>query len=208
MYKVFVYGKPLYLTDDLSFFQHIPHENRGIYTKAENLEKLIKKIRLNKSIEEFILYSFDLNEMWHSFTSLFTVIDAAGGIIRNKKGDLLFIFRKGKWDLPKGKVDPGETIAEGAVREVKEECGLREVILGKLLAKTYHTYTEGNKRILKITYWYGMEVPGTQKLVPQAEEDITDIKWIRADKLAEVRNNTYRSVADLLDEFVETVHEG
>ncbi len=202
MYKVFVYGKPVYLTNDLSYFQQTTSNHKSVYTTVEELSRLIKRIRANKTIEEYLIYCFDLAEVWQSFTSLFMVIDAGGGIIRNKKGEFLFIFRKGKWDLPKGKIDPGETIADGAIREVKEECGLTEVNLGNLLTTTYHTYTQGNKKILKQSHWYEMDVPNGQKLVPQLEEDITDIKWIKPTKLAEVRTNTFKSVADLLDEFV------
>lgn len=201
MYKVFVYGKPVLLTSDLSFFQHLAHNHKSVFTNTDALGKLIKKIRANKTIEEYVIYSFDLSELWMSFTSLFMVMDAGGGIIRNKKGELLFIFRKGKWDLPKGKIEVGETIADGAVREVMEECGLTDVHLGKLLTTTYHTYTQGNKKILKQSHWYEMNVPNGQKLVPQLEEDITEIKWIKPTKLAEVRSNTFRSIADLLDQF-------
>ncbi len=207
MYKVFVYGKPVYLTDDLSFFQHTHHQHKSVYTNADELNSLIKKIRRSSLIDEYLIYCFDINELWQSFTSLFSVIDAGGGIIRNRKGDLLFIFRKGKWDLPKGKIEVGETIADGAVREVKEECGLMDVVLGKLLTQTYHTYTERNRRILKCSHWYEMSVPDGQKLVPQAEEGITEIKWIKPSKLVEVKNNTYRSVTDLLNEFAVPVDE-
>ncbi len=202
MYKVFVYGKPVYLINDLSYFQQIAHNHKSVFTKTVELQKLIKKIRAGKTIDEYFIYSFDLDELWQSFSSVFTVIDAGGGIIRNKKGELLFIFRKGKWDLPKGKIEIGETIADGAVREVKEECGLTTVHLGKKLTTTYHTYTQGNKKILKQSHWYEMDVPNGQKLIPQLEEDITDIQWIKPTKLSEVRGNTFKSIADLLDEFV------
>lgn len=202
MYKVFVYGKPVYLTDNLGSFQQTPHQHKGVFTNTDDLEKLIKKIRTNKTIEEYVIYSFDMAALWDGFRTVFMVIDAGGGVIRNSKGEILFIFRKGKWDLPKGKIEPGETIAEGAVREVMEECGLTKVTLGRLLTTTYHTYTQGNKRILKLSHWYEMEVPNGQKLVPQLEEDITEIKWIKPSRLNEVRSNTFKSVADLLDEFV------
>ena len=202
MYKVFVYGKPVYLTDNLQFFQQVEHTTKSVFTNSIALKELLKKLRLSKINHEWVIYAFDLADLWLNFTSLYKVIDAAGGLIQNKKGEFLFIFRRGKWDLPKGKIDFGETIAEGAVREVKEECGLQEVILGKMLKQTYHTYTEGNKRVLKITYWYEMDVPGNQKLIPQLEEDITDIKWIKRSQLNEIKKNTYKSVADLINEYI------
>ncbi|HEX4888699.1 MAG TPA: NUDIX domain-containing protein [Luteibaculaceae bacterium] len=203
MYKVFVYGKPVYLTDDLTFFRHTPHNNKAIFSDGEALEKIIKRIRSGKTISEFVIFGFDLADLWAHFQRLFAVIEAGGGVIHNAKGELLFIFRKGKWDLPKGKIDPGETIHEGAVREVMEECGLNRVELGRLLTTTYHTYTERNTKILKHTHWFEMSVPDGQKLVPQVEEDITDIRWFKPNALALVRQNTYRSVADLLDEYLK-----
>ena len=125
-------------------------------------------------------------------------IIAAGGLVFNSQQELLMIFRKGKWDLPKGKLDEGETIEECAVREIKEETGLTTVELGKGLGITVHNYTENGEKIEKETHWFRMVAPGVQPLIPQAEEDITAIEWINKKKLAPCLQNTYTNIAAII----------
>lgn len=125
-------------------------------------------------------------------------IIAAGGLVFNSKQELLMIFRRGKWDLPKGKLDEGETIAECAVREVQEETGLHEVILGESLGITLHTYTEKGVDIEKESHWYRMTAPGNQPLVPQREEDITSIEWVGKNKIEACLQNTYANITDII----------
>jgi mutator protein MutT len=97
---------------------------------------------------------------------------AAGGIVRNENGEILMQYRRGKWDLPKGKLDDNETIEECAVREVEEETGLTNIQLGALIGVTNHRYVERGLEIDKETHWFAMRVAGDQTLVPQTEEDI------------------------------------
>lgn len=127
-------------------------------------------------------------------------ITAGGGIVTNDKQQVLLIFRKGSWDLPKGKLDKGETIEDCAVREVEEETGLTDVQLGDFIGTTLHVYEEKGKTINKTTYWYFMSVAGKQKLIPQAEESITDIKWIAPDKLKTKLKDTYQTIKDIMIE--------
>lgn len=125
-------------------------------------------------------------------------IIAAGGLVTNDNGDLLMIYRRDKWDLPKGKLDEGETIAACAVREVEEETGLRQVILGESLGITLHTYVEYGVEIQKETHWYKMQAPGIQGLVPQTEEDITKIEWSNKAAVNDHLQNTYANIADII----------
>src|SRR5712675_1894974 len=101
------------------------------------------------------------------------LVQAAGGLVQNERGEVLFMFRKGKWDLPKGKLDPGETLENCALREVTEETGVSQLELTKFLLVTEHEYEEKGMAILKETHWYLMKTNGKQILVPQAEEDIS-----------------------------------
>jgi 8-oxo-dGTP pyrophosphatase MutT (NUDIX family) len=152
--------------------------------------------------QEVIYLCNDPDVSWKNFVSLFTLSVAAGGVVRNPENNLLVIFRRGKWDLPKGKLDYDETPEHAAVREVKEECGLEEVILGVPLMNTFHTYTEKKKMILKKTHWYTMTADASHDLVPQLEEDIEQAVWMSAEQVrAEVYANTYRSVRAVLDEY-------
>ncbi len=129
-----------------------------------------------------------------------TKIIAAGGLVLNDKGELLMIFRRGKWDLPKGKLDEGETIEACAVREVIEETGLVNVEHGELIGITYHEYFDPHLKedVVKESYWYAMRARGEQPLTPQTEEDITEIKWVMGDALEKCLENSYANVVEII----------
>lgn len=126
------------------------------------------------------------------------LIEAAGGLVINEKGEVLFIFRRGKWDLPKGKLDPGETMEACALREVKEETGLVQLSLKRFLLVTDHEYEDAGKPILKKSYWYLMHADSHQSLVPQTEEDISEIQWIGPAGFKRVERNTYPTILEVL----------
>jgi mutator protein MutT len=130
-------------------------------------------------------------------------IQAAGGIVENEKGEILFIFRRGKWDLPKGKLDDGETIEECAVREVEEETGIKNIEAGELIDTTIHHYTENGIEIEKETFWYAMKVTGEQALVPQLEEDITELKWVGEHELQPFLQNTYKNIVSIVEKYFD-----
>lgn len=127
-------------------------------------------------------------------------ITAAGGLVLNDEGALLMIFRRGKWDLPKGKLDDGETIEQCAVREVKEETGLTHVEHGELIGITTHEYFDPylNEDVVKASHWYTMRAPGLQALKAQAEEDITDIRWVSGPVLRQCLENSYDNVVEII----------
>ena len=130
-------------------------------------------------------------------------IIAAGGLVENEDKEILLIFRRGKWDLPKGKLDEGETIEECAVREVEEETGLRSIQQGELIEVTLHNYIEKGTEIEKETYWYAMKVEGEQNLVAQTEEDIEDIKWVKESELPVYLANTYNNIIDIIEKYFD-----
>ncbi len=127
-----------------------------------------------------------------------TLIEAAGGLVKNSKGDFLFIYRNDKWDIPKGKLEKGEKPKEGAVREVEEECGIKIDECGKKIINTYHVYTSKGELVVKKTYWYKMKYKGKGKLKPQLEEGITDVQWFDKNHIATVLDNTFPSIVDVL----------
>ena len=130
----------------------------------------------------------------------FKYIEAAGGLVYNNEGACLFIYRRDKWDLPKGKIDAGESPIEAAQREVEEECGVVVTAVNELLAETYHLYSLKKKVVFKKTYWYAMAVSGKPDLIPQAEEDITEACWLSKNQLDEVQSNSYPLILDLVNE--------
>ncbi len=125
-------------------------------------------------------------------------IQAGGGLVENEQREVLFIFRRGKWDLPKGKLDRGETLEQCAIREVEEETGVGQLQLIRFLLITEHEYVERGKKILKETHWWLMKTGGSQTLVPQTEEDITEIKWVGSADFDVVLQNTYPAIVDVL----------
>ena len=133
-----------------------------------------------------------------AFQNKYTVVQAAGGIVRDELERILFIYRRGKWDLPKGKLDEGETISECAKREVEEECGINVSEVLELANTTYHLYEERGHKILKETFWFDMKASNKQKLIPQLEEDITSIKWVPANDLQKVLSDTYPLIVDII----------
>lgn len=128
----------------------------------------------------------------------FQFLEAAGGLVFNEDGKVLFIFRRGKWDLPKGKIDAGENPEQAAVREVSEETGLVKPVITQTICDTYHIYPLKGQFILKKTYWFKMKSAGIQKPIPQTEEDITEALWLNAGNIRNVIQNTFPSIIDVM----------
>jgi 8-oxo-dGTP pyrophosphatase MutT (NUDIX family) len=130
-------------------------------------------------------------------------IIAAGGLVINDKRELLMMFRRGKWDLPKGKLDEGETIEACALREVQEETGVRNLELGNLVGITHHEYFDKhlNKNVIKETHWFSMQANGEEKLIPQTDEDIETIIWADEYELKECLKNTYKNIVEIIQKF-------
>jgi len=132
-------------------------------------------------------------------------IVAAGGIVSNEQQQLLLIFRRGVWDLPKGKLDKGETIEACAVREVEEETGIRNILLGDSISVTYHEYYDKwvKADVIKETHWFAMQITGNQVLVPQTEEDIEQIQWVEGREVKKYYNNMHKNIIEVLDRYLQ-----
>ena len=128
----------------------------------------------------------------------FPKIVAAGGRVINNKNEILFIFRNNKWDLPKGKVEKNENISQTAIREVKEETGIKDLMIVKPLDKTYHIFKRAKKTYLKETYWFEMKSNHDKKFAPQISEGITRVEWISKEKIPLIMKNTYENIKLLI----------
>lgn len=124
---------------------------------------------------------------------------AGGGKVYNDKGKVLFIFRNGKWDLPKGKIEKKESIEETAIREVEEETGVKGLEIVKPLETTYHIFKRRGRYRIKITYWFEMKTSFDGKLYPQEKEGITKVKWLGKKKIKKAMNNSYANIKILID---------
>lgn len=168
------------------------------YEGSEKLSKLITFFEKNDFIERCYLVHEDLSRLRNVFFSQFTYIEAAGGFIENRNGSVLFIYRREKWDLPKGKIDSGESPCEAALREVTEETGLFQLEVKTELPSTYHIYKLNDKLMLKRTYWFKMQFIGEELPFPQQDEDITKVTWFSPFQFDIVKANTFASVKQLL----------
>jgi 8-oxo-dGTP pyrophosphatase MutT (NUDIX family) len=196
----FDFRKIVLLTD---FRSHFVNHN-GLFVKCSrtgDLAKILVFFQTSRLTELYIITD-DLEETFGEFTKVFVVIEAAGGVVRNSEGLILMIRRNGVWDLPKGKVDPGEQLPQAALREVEEECGIAPLQLGSLVTVTYHTYNMRGKAILKPTYWYNMQYLGAKMPVPQQEEGITDVVWVKPSNLNHYTCNSYGSIQVVLDKVL------
>ena len=202
MYKIYINETPLFLlkTNDLQNIM-VDRDNTLIarYTgKAKMLLNYIDMLEKSPRFEAVILYSNDYEALIRDYKDLYKIIEAAGGLVFNQRGEMLMINRRGYWDLPKGKIDKGESKEAASVREVQEETGLNKLERGELIYESYHTYkNQKDKRILKRTFWYEMTTIETE-LVPQAEEDIEEAVWIHPENLIENPKKMYRSIKDVL----------
>lgn len=181
-YKIYINGRPVFLTTTEGMRELGIQAGKNAHVtfyigKKKVIKQYLDLLDKNKEIQVVVLYCDDLPALWEDFVSCFTLQEAAGGYVLNDRNELLVFYRRGSWDMPKGKIDPGETPEEAAVREVQEETGLVHIDLGAFLALTYHTFELKGKRILKKTWWYRMKTSDHQ-LTPQTEEDIEEIRWV------------------------------
>jgi len=165
----------------------------------DDFENKISEVTRDITGQNILIIHDDIDYLKKIVQQQFTVIEAAGGMVQNDADDILFIFRRGKWDLPKGKREDNEDIAHCAEREIEEETGVKNLRLLKKITETYHVYEEEEKTILKISHWFHFRCTENQNLVPQIEEDITAIRWIGKNEIKDVLKNTYETISDVLE---------
>lgn len=193
MYRIYINNTALIiaksLPDGIGEYQQL---NTGDF----NFQKFYKSVKDGPESVQ-VLLSKEPKAYFKKVRKSFQLIKAAGGIVINNENQFLFIFRKGKWDLPKGKLDEGEKTKKAAVREVTEECGIKVSKLGDLLCKTWHVYEEKGQVVFKKTTWFNMKAE-KQKLVPQLEEGITEARWLSSADFSFVKQNTYPLIRDII----------
>ncbi len=163
---------------------------------ADEVLKVIETLEQSKdeTPEHYYLLCDDVRQSWLEFISHYKWIVAAGGLVMNDKNEFLLIHRLGRWDLPKGKIESGESPREAAVREVTEECGIHPLQIVRELKATYHTYELKGQRMLKMTHWYRMQYHGDETLKPQTEEGITDIRWMDFQTASKALEDSYPAI--------------
>ncbi|HET8854803.1 MAG TPA: NUDIX hydrolase [Salinimicrobium sp.] len=195
MYKVFVNDVPIILSTE----KNLGKNYTSIPIKEAKVKKIIKKVIKKKLLLVNLYHKKDKKLLKHLFKKL-PVVRAAGGLVYNDKGEILFIHRKGKWDLPKGKVEKHETLEEAAIREVEEETGVKGLKITKLIEVTYHIFNRGGKLKLKETHWYEMRTDYKGELVPEEKEEITKAKWKSKPKVIKALEDSYANIKLLFPE--------
>lgn len=205
MYKIYINGTPLFLTSTKEFSDlKLEGENfikMRYIGKKKFLHNYIDLLEKNTSFDAIVLHSPDLEKLWEHFYSIFKIVKAGGGIVINEDDEVLMIHRLGFWDLPKGKIEKGESQEEAAIREVQEETGIENIDLQDLIHTTYHTYTskKGNK-ILKVSYWYIMKTTDID-LTPQAEEGIEKAIFVNLDSFFSQPRKIYGNILDVIKKY-------
>jgi len=168
------------------------------HKSAAELVPWLLRLETDASLHELLVFSYRPEEAFLELMACFPRIDAAGGVVW-QQDRALFIYRHDRWDLPKGKIEPGEAPDVAALREVEEECGMQALELGDFIGFTYHIYRFKQEMVIKRTFWYTMRSDYAGVLVPQTEEGITEVRWIAFnDWTSVVYKNSYSSIVALL----------
>lgn len=210
MVKIYFNNKPLFITNQITkeLEEYLHHEDTVFIDEfnTHTVKAMVHEMELSK-IHAGVFLHEDVDAVLKSFKKKLVLIEAAGGLIHTKDDHLLLIYRRGKWDLPKGKLDDHEEMEACAIREAKEETGLTKVEVEKMLCITYHTYHQDGKHILKESHWYLMKADKQPNLIPQLEEGIEKCEWVTIDQIAPYMENTHGSIIDVVNAGVKALHE-
>ncbi|MDQ3842835.1 MAG: NUDIX domain-containing protein [Bacteroidota bacterium] len=207
--KIYFKEKPLFITDTISEdLKEIYERPDAFFTEdlsKKSIQNLIKKIE-QPEINYCVVLTKDVEVALEAMRRQLLFLQAAGGLVVFDQS-ILMIFRRGKWDLPKGKLDKGESVEGCAIREVEEETGLTEIIIKEPLMITYHTYYQRNDLILKESHWFLMQCTEKQELIPQTDEDIEKCEWVRIENMVPYLNNTHASLIDVIQAGIKKIKE-
>lgn len=157
--------------------------------------------------EKLIIHYSDFDKLKSDFKSFYMEIEAGGGLVRNEFGEYLFIYRRGSWDLPKGKIELNETKKEATLREISEETGIKKMKIVDKLITTRHTYrTNTGKRIIKKSHWYLIDSV-KQPLVPQKSEDIEKAVWMTMENFLSKKRKVYPNILDVINCLLTDITE-
>lgn len=204
--KIYFDEKPVFLCDEITAeIQEIMHHPDAVFVdelSTPAINSLLHEIR-KPDFHAGIILNADLKKLKKAFFKHFVLVEAAGGIVQNEHKDILFILRRGKWDLPKGKMEKHEDAEACAQREIEEETGVSGLKLKKKVGETYHTYDEYGKHMLKLSHWYYYTCKKEQVLVPQTAEGITETQWIPTKDIRLPMKNTYENIREILRTFFD-----
>lgn len=189
MYKVFVNDIPIIISTE----EDLGEKYTSLPLKKVKLKRIIKRINKGKLLYVNLYHKKKENLLKHLLKKL-PVVTAGGGLVYNDRGEILFIHRNGRWDLPKGKIEKKETMEEGAIREVEEETGVKDLEITRPLQKTYHIFKRNGKYKLKVTHWFEMKTSYDGPLQPEESEGIMKVKWKNSKKAQKALRKSYSNI--------------
>jgi ADP-ribose pyrophosphatase YjhB (NUDIX family) len=201
MYKVFINEIPIILSTE----KKIGKQYTSIPLKLAKFNKLINDIN-NGELLYVNLYHKNPEKIEQFLRKKLPVVEAGGGMVFNDKREILFIRRNSKWDLPKGKVEKGETYEEAAVRETIEETGVKDLQVKRFIMKTYHIFKRNGKFKLKVTYWFEMYSNYDGPLIPEPSEGIKKVRWKNFEKTQKALQDSYENIKLLFPKEYLTTH--
>ena len=201
MYKVFVNDIPIILSTK----KHIGEKYVTFPIKEAKFKRIIKKINKGKLFYVHLYHEKEEKLLKHLFKKL-PVVVAGGGLVLNAQKEVLFIYRNGRWDLPKGKIEKGESIEDGAIREVQEETGVEDLKITKFLQQTYHVFQRKGRYKLKVTHWYEMTTNYSGELIPEEKEGIEKVKWKNREKSRKALQKSYANIKLLFPDEILPVY--
>ena len=172
------------------------------FNDTSELYKLISDFQSDKNIQCINIYGPDIKHLWRIFRIYFNEVEAAGGLVRHPSSRYLFIEKKGRLDLPKGHMEPGEEAEACALREVSEECGIKGHYIIRQISPSYHTYLWEGISYLKKTNWFLMGYDGEMITEPQEEEGITKVEWLLPDELNRIKSNAWLSLMEVINSSI------
>lgn len=204
-FYIFDFMTPIYLGSNIIEVV----ENSAIISSASNktmitLDNLQEQLQALKHTQnQTIVIDAPLDKVLKTIQQSHQLVIAGGGVVTNNKDEILLIHRRGYWDLPKGKLDSGENISDCAIREVHEETGISDLTINEFLDHSYHLYDTYGEDCLKITHWYSMTASSESLLIPQSEEDIDEVRWVKRSEIKSYYPATYATIRDILERYLK-----
>ncbi|HKM30955.1 MAG: NUDIX domain-containing protein [Bacteroidales bacterium] len=203
MYSIFFNNRRLQFCQNDSLSHSHPDTVVESLDQYRSWEDLIDSFQAHNTVKHVLIPVEDPGESLAQVCNRFEIIQAAGGLVTNPSGDLLMIYRYGRWDLPKGKQERGESLQETALREVAEETGAQALqLVDEKYDKTYHCYNYCGNNVIKMTAWFKMTESSRANLSPQTEEGIEKVAWIPRGELESKLNGCFASIRLLIQKVL------
>jgi 8-oxo-dGTP pyrophosphatase MutT (NUDIX family) len=201
--EIFHENKKLTFTDKHTVEKDSDIIFSNIYQLIRLFEKHFISNEQDTDVTVFVPRKFNVTDVFLQFISCFELVNASGGLVHTLRGEYLYIFRRGKWDLPKGHKERKEKKETTALREVREETGVSDMQIVKQLPSTYHFLFENGEYKVKETSWFEMLLHTAMPTTPQIEEDIEDVQWLTREQVIEKMPLMYSSIAELTRRFFD-----